>query len=123
MNTDLTEIDRNSRDTDAGASNGSEPKRRGGGLAALALLLALGALAGTAWLWWQDRGAAGQAQRRLADETVRLEAADSSLEQRLDRLRQELDAVRAENYGQALARVQAGVEADGARLADLASSV
>ncbi|MDX1381045.1 MAG: uroporphyrinogen-III C-methyltransferase [Xanthomonadales bacterium] len=123
MNTDLTEIDRNSRGADAGATNGSEPRRRGGGLAALALLLALGALAGSAWLWWQDRGAAGQAQRRLADETVRLEAADSSLEQRLDRLRQELDAVRAENYGQALARVQAGVEADGARLADLASSV
>jgi len=123
VNTDLSEIDRDSRGDAPDESNGREPARRGSGLAALALLLALGALAGTAWLWWQDRGTAGQAQQRLADETLRLEAADSSLEQKLDRLRQELDAVRAENYGQALARMQEGVEAEGARLADLANSI
>jgi uroporphyrin-3 C-methyltransferase len=127
VNTDISEIDRDARGTVAGESNGREPARRGGALAALALLLALllsfGALAVSAWLWWQDRGTAGQAQQRLADETVRLEAADSGLETKLDQLRQELDAVQAENRGQALERLQQSVQADRARLDELAGSM
>jgi uroporphyrin-3 C-methyltransferase len=127
VNTDISDIDRSSRDTAMGGTNGREPPRRGSALATLALVLALllacGALAVSAWLWWQERGTASQTQQRLQDETLRLEAADSSLETKLDRLRQELAAVQSENLGQAVDSLQQGAQADRAELADLQRSL
>lgn len=121
MNTEITEIESNSPDAEAGEFDRQKHKKSGGGrgLAALALLLALVALAGTAWMWWQDRVAAGPDRQQLLTEIARLDAGDSALAMRLDQLRQDLDALEAEGGGDTLEALQQRMQSDRARLAEL----
>ena len=130
MNIDISEIE--GRRGENAAGNGAEPDRRppGGGsaLALLALLFALAALAGTGWIWWQDRLSAGQERQALAatlaGEIARLEDSDGALSARLDELRAKLDALAAEAGGvDALENLRSGMAADRERLERLEQSL
>jgi uncharacterized protein HemX len=69
VNTDISEIDSEIDDMPA-----KEKKSRRGGsaLALLAFIFALAALAGTAWMWWQDEMAGEQDDDRVFAEIARL---------------------------------------------------
>lgn len=134
MNIDISETARKPGGNTAG--NGDDPDRRprGGGtaLALLALLFALASLAGTGWIWWQDRLSAGQERQALAQsltqhlagEIARLESSDGDLSARLDELRTDLEQLTAEaGGGDALANLRSGAAADRERLERLEQSL
>ncbi|MEQ8992893.1 MAG: uroporphyrinogen-III C-methyltransferase [Pseudomonadales bacterium] len=72
------------------ASDAAPPKRRGGALAALALLLALAALGGAGYLYYElihlDQGQAREQAQVLASRLAEIEAQRRSLAQRVDEL-------------------------------------
>lgn len=130
MNIDISEIDRKPGENVAADGAEADRRPRGGGsaLALLALLFALAALAGTGWMWWQDRLSEGQERQALAatlaGEIARLENSDGALSARLDALRVKLDALAAAADGvDALADLRSGAAADRERLARLEQSL
>jgi len=124
VNTELTEMDRESPE-DGGAQTTPQrrPGRGGGALAMLALLVALAAAAGTGWMWWQDRASAGQDNQRLMQEIARLDAGDSALSLKLESLRDEIASLKASGGGEALAALQQRLESDRDRLGELERSI
>ena len=130
MNIDISEIERKPGENSAG--NGAEPPRQprsgGSAWALLALFFALAALAGTGWMWWQDRLSAGQERQALAaslaGEIARLEDSDGALSARLDGVQATLEALAAEAGGGAsLANLRNGMAADRERLERLEQSL
>ena len=100
-------------------------KARGGGSAAavLALLLALAALAGAAWLWWQDWTVTGPERQRLADQVARAEANAGALSTTLSAVQGELSALAAVDSDAAMTDLRRGAAADRARLDGLEQSL
>ena len=84
MNTDISEINNEIGDTPA---KEKQPRRAGSALAFMAVIFALAALAGTAWMWWQDEMAREQGDDRVFVEIARLESADSELSLKLKQIR------------------------------------
>jgi uroporphyrin-3 C-methyltransferase len=130
VNIDISETATNPGANAAGNGVARDEPPRGGGtaLALLALLFALAALAGTGWMWWQDRLSAGQEREalaaNLAGEIARLEDSDGALSARLDELRAKLEALAAEaGGGDALANLRGGMAADRERLVRLEQSL
>lgn len=99
------------------------PPRRGSALSFIAVLFSLAALAGTGWMWWQDRSSSGQQQQQVLTEISRLESSDSDLSRRLDRVREDMNALAAGDVGEEMRAMQEGLAADRARLADLERSL
>ena len=94
------------------------PRRSGSLLSFLAILISLAALAGAAWMWWQDRSASGQEQQVLA-EISRLQSSDSELSLKLNQVREEMKALDADDVGADLGALQQGLAADRAKLSSV----
>ena len=77
-------------DDDAAPAVETIEVRRGGGLAAFALLVALAGLAGSGWLWWQLRSAAAGGSQDAEFAAVRAEVRGQ-----VDALRRRVDALEA----------------------------
>lgn len=71
-------------------SAGEHATTTGRALAALAVLLAAAALAGSGWLWWSDYRARGNETARQAAEAGRLGRLESEIDGRLQRLEAQL---------------------------------
>jgi uroporphyrin-III C-methyltransferase len=100
------------------------PARGGGSAAALlALLLAVLALAGAGWLWWQDWTVAGPERQRLADQVARVEANDGARSAQLSALQGELAALSALDSGATLADLRREAAAETARLSGMEQSL
>jgi uroporphyrin-3 C-methyltransferase len=93
-----------------------KPRRRGSFAASLALLVALAALAGTAWMWWQDQSSTGQQEERVFAEIARLESSDGQLELKLRQLRDEVDSLTSADDGAQLAELENRLVADRSQL-------
>lgn len=92
------------------------PTRRGGVLALLAFVFSIAALAGTGWIWWQDRVAVDPQEQRVAGALSRLENADGELAQKLQRVREEVSAWAESDVGAELSVLQSQFEADRRKL-------
>lgn len=82
----------------------AEKSRSGSFFAFLAFLFAIAALAGTAWMWWQDSSGRGQEEERVFTEIARLESRDHELTMRIQQLQ---DGVEALPSGDASAEIEA----------------
>ena len=118
MNSDISRIETDTRDAAEHnrAERQQEPPRRGSFGTFLALLMALVALAGTAWLWWQDQSSGGQEEARMLAELARLESSDRELELKLSQLGDELGSLAAADGGEQLSALEGRLAADRARL-------
>lgn len=99
------------------------PRRGGGALAFLAVLLALAALAGTGWMWWQGQSESGQESERLASLISGLENRDKEMAANLDRLRSDLGNLSADDSKGEIGTLRKQADADRARLDQLAAAV
>lgn len=93
-----------------------KPRRRGSFAAALAFLFALAALAGTAWMWWQDQSSAGQQEERVFTEIARLESSDSELGLKLQQLGDEVKSLGAADDGAKFAALESQLASNRAQL-------
>ena len=96
-----------------------KPPRRGGFLVFLALLFSLAALAGSAWMWWQDQSSRDSGETRLMNEISRLESNDSQVELKLKQLRDELDALASGDVSAEFNALQVRLQADRAQAESL----
>ncbi len=120
MNTDISEIDSKIDDISA-----QEKKLRGGGsaLAFLAFIFALAALAGTAWMWWQDEMAAEQSDDRVFAEIARLESADSELSLKLKQVRGEMESLANNDNSAQIIALHKRLETDSAQVDTLDQTI
>ncbi len=118
MNSDIPQIEPDAQEPlEDGAEKQPDKPRRGGGFAAaLALLISLTALAGTAWMWWQDQSSRGQEEERVFAEIARLESSDSELALKLRQLRDELSLLSPAEDAAQLAALEDRLAADRAQL-------
>ena len=84
MNTDISEIE---SEIIATPAEEKKPRRKRSVLAFLSFVMALAALIGTAWMWWQDELAQDEAAGKVFTEIARLESADSELAFKLQQMR------------------------------------
>jgi uncharacterized protein HemX len=120
VNTDISEIDSEIADIPAGEK---KLRRGGSALAFLAFIFALAALAGTAWMWWQDEMAGEQSDDRVFAEIARLESADSELSLKLKQVRGEMEALAGDDSSAQIAALHQRLEADGAQVAGLDQTI
>lgn len=130
MNSDHSDIDSDPLDPAADTRAKPEPKpkhepgiepelkpRRGGSaLAFLALLMALAAAAGTAWMWWQEQAFDDSTSAQLLSEVSRLESNDSHLSAQLQELSKAIESLSAAGYADTLDELQARSSEDRAQL-------
>lgn len=90
MNTESSEIESEIDDVPAPAK---KPPRAGAAMAFLAFIFALTALAGTAWMWWQDELAREQGDDRVITEIARLERAHSEFSLKLKQAGEEMESL------------------------------
>ena len=120
MNTDISEIDSKIDDITA-----QEKKPRGGGfaLAFLAFIFALAALAGTAWMWWQDEMASEQSDDRVFAEIARLGSADSEISLKLKQVREEMKTLADTDSSAQIIALHKRLEADSAQVDTLDQTI
>jgi len=115
---DISEIDTERGDTapEAGANPDDRPRRGRSGLALVALVVALGALAGTSWLWWrgQESRQAGTTQQDAG--IARLDRRDAQLSAQFQELREAVDSLSSADREDTFAELQAGLAEDRVRL-------
>lgn len=118
MNSEIPQIEPDAPEPleDDAETQPEKPRRRGGFAASLAVLLSLTALAGTAWMWWQDQSSRGQEEERVFAEIARLESSDSQLDLELRQLRDELSVLSSAEDGAQLAALENRLAADRAQL-------
>ena len=107
VNTDISEIENEISDIPL---EEEKPRRKGSTLAFLAFVFALAALAGSAWMWWQDQIAQEEGTDKALTEIARLERADSELSLKLNQLRDELDSLPADDSSGEIASLQQRLE-------------
>ena len=120
VNTDISEIDSEMADIPA---EEKKPRRAGSALAFLAFVFALAALAGTAWMWWQDEMASEQSDGRVFAEIARLESADSELSLKLKQVRGEMESMADDDSSAQIAALHKRLEADGAQVTSLDQAI
>lgn len=121
VNTELSEID--DEITPSSPPVKDKPRRSGAGLAFLAFLVSLGALALAAWIWWQDNTSRGETERRAVAEFARLQAADSELSLKLNQLRDAVDAALDADDGEAFDALAQRMTEDRQRMTQFESSL
>lgn len=94
-----------------------KPGKSGSFLSFLALLFSMAALAGAAWMWWQDQSAMGIEEERLLREIARLESSDSELSLKLSQVRNELDSMGSSDVRAEFEALQERIETDRGKLA------
>ncbi len=120
MNTDISEIDSEIKDSPAPEK---KPRRRGSALALLALIFAFAALAGTAWMWWQDELAREQGDDRVFAEIARLESADSELSLKLKQVLGQLESLADQDSSAHFAALHKRLDVDSARVDSLDQTI
>jgi len=113
VNTDISAIDNEIENIPA---KEKKPRRGGTALALLAFIFALAALAGTAWMWWQDETAREQGDDRVFAELARLESADSELSLKLKQVRGEMESLADNDASAQIAALHKRLEADGTQV-------
>jgi uroporphyrin-3 C-methyltransferase len=101
----------------------SRDRGSGSGLAWLALLVALGAAAGTAWIWWQGQVSGDIAAERMQADIERLEGNDSRLTGQLGELSDSLESLSSISSVDPLAELDDRLAADRAQLLGLQESI
>ncbi len=117
MNTEISEIESEIEDLPA-----QEKKPRRGG-SALAFIFALTALAGTAWMWWQDEMVGEQGDDRVITEIARLESADKELSLQLQQVRGEMESLVDNDSSAQIAALHKQLAADSAQIDSLDQTV
>ena len=120
MNTDISEIENEISDIPL---EEEKPRRKGSVLAFLAFVFALAALAGSAWMWWQDQTAQEEGTDKALTEIARLERADSEISLKLNQLRDELDSLPADDSSREIASLQQRLESGVAEVDRLEQSL
>lgn len=120
MNTDISEIDSEIKDSPAPEK---KPRRRGSALALLALIFAFAALAGTAWMWWQDELAREQGDDPVFAEIARLESADSELSLKLKQVLGQLESLADQDSSAQFAALHKRLDADSAQVESLDQTI
>jgi len=120
VNTDISEIDNEISDT---PPEQKKPRRGGSALAFLAFVFALAALAGTAWMWWQDRLAQDGSGDQIVAEITRLESADSDLSLELGKIRGEIESMPAIASSTDIAALQQRLESGAAEVNSLGQTI
>ena len=118
MNSDIPQIESEAQEPLEGDAEEQreKPRRKGAFAASLAMLFSLIALAGTAWMWWQDQSSLGQEEERVFAEIARLESSDSALALKLQQLREELEQVTSADDAAQLAALEDRLAADRGQL-------
>jgi uroporphyrin-3 C-methyltransferase len=120
VNTDISEIENNFDDK---PSIEEKPRSGGAGLALLAFILALSALAGTGWMWWQGGLTKTQGDERVYSEITRLEAANSELTVELNRVRGEVETLADDDSGAQITELRMQLEADRVQVGNLEQTI
>jgi len=120
VNTEISEIDKEIGDIPA---QEKKPRRAGSALVLLALIFALAALAGTAWMWWQDEMAGEQSDDRVFTEIARLESADSELSLKLTQVRGEMDSLAGNDSSAQIAALHKRLETDQVKVDSLDQTI
>lgn len=120
MNTDISEIDSEIKDSPAPEK---KPRRRGSALALLALIFAFAALAGTAWMWWQDELAREQGDDPVFAEIARLESADSELSLKLKQVLGQLESLADQDSSAQFAALHKRLDADSVQVESLDQTI
>lgn len=120
MNTEISAIDKEIGDIPA---QEKKPRRAGSALALLAFIFALAALAGTAWMWWQDEMAGKQSDDRFFTEIARLESADSELSLKLTQVRGKMESLADNDNSAQIAALHKRLETDRVRVDSLDQTI
>jgi uroporphyrin-3 C-methyltransferase len=96
-----------------------KPRRTGSALIFLAFIFSLAALAGTAWIWWQDEMAAEQDGNRVVADMARLENAGKELSDELAQVQGKLESLDKNDNNAQIADLKKRFESDAAQLAGL----
>lgn len=94
----------------------SKPRRSGGALAFLAFLIAIAALAGTAWMWWQDQSSMDQGEQRMFAEIARLDSTDNELSLKLNQVRGQISTLAADDSSTEFEAMQQRMQADRSKM-------
>jgi uroporphyrin-3 C-methyltransferase len=114
----------NSAEPPAPPANGRRKSRGGGSLLAVfAFLFSLAALAGSAWMWWQDQASGGQEEERVFTEIARLESADSELSLKLNQIRDQLESRADEDLTAEFAALQRRLDVDRSQMESLEQNI
>ncbi len=100
-----------------------KPQRKGGALSFFAVLFSLVALAGTAWMWWQDQASGGEREQRVFTEISRLDSSDSELSLKLKQVRDEIDSLAAGDVGAEFKALQNRLATDRAKMAEVEKAI
>jgi len=120
VNTDISEIENK---FDEKPSNDKKPRAGGAVLAFLAFIFALAALAGTAWMWWQDEMSNAQGEARVFEEITRLETANSELSLKLNQLRGEIESLADNDSSAQISVLHKRLEADRSQVDSLDQTI
>ncbi len=120
MNTEISEINHEIDDTPV---QEKKPRSGGSALAFLAFIFALVALAGTAWMWWQDETATEQGGDRVLAEIARMESANSDLSLRLQQVKGEMESLADNDGSDQIAALHKRLEADSAKVDSLDQTI
>ena len=101
----------------------AEPRRRGSALSFLSFLIALTALLGTAWMWWQDQASQGLEEARIFKEIARLESNDSEVSLKLSQIRNEVETLISGDMGAEFDALQKRIETDRSKMADVEQTI
>ena len=101
----------------------AEPRRRGSALSFLSFMIALVALLGTAWMWWQDQASQGLEEERVFKEIARLESNDSEVSLKLSQIRNEVDSLISGDMGAEFDALQKRIETDRSKMADVEQTI
>jgi uroporphyrin-3 C-methyltransferase len=89
-----------------------EPARKGSFTSLLAFLFAFSALAGTAWIWWQDQQGTDRAESRAISEIARLDGADSELDLKIRQLRDRVEGIPTSDSSSEIAALESRLQSD-----------
>ena len=120
MNTDISEIDSEIKDSPAPEK---KPRRGGSALALLAFIFAFAALAGTAWMWWQDELAREQGDDPVSAVIARLESADSELSLKLKQVLGQLESLADQDSNAQFAALYKRLDADSVQVESLDQTI
>ncbi len=120
MNTDISEIE---SEIIATPAEEKKPRRKRSALAFLSFVMALTALAGTAWMWWQDELAQDEAAGKVFTEIARLESADSELALKLQQIRGDIESLPSNDNSAEIVSLQQRLESGVAEVDRLEQSL
>ncbi len=108
---------------DASPEQEKKARRGGSALALLAFIFALAALAGTAWMWWQDEMVSEQGDDPVFAEIARLGSADSELSLKLRQVLEQMESLADNDSSAQIAALHKRLEADSAQVESLDQTI